>query len=175
MSDLDAVAARIAADIDHIRDRLNRAVAELRRAQPGIRSVPTDTAGGPGGGDGVHQAAMARSADPSVRALADLTDWLLAAEQRTRSARIIVDVWTARPTGSGASHGDPGCQWMSRHGGPWEEARYSLDVGGVRLRVGQRVWRWHRDTGELPGADVVTAWAQGRRPKRRVQPGAGDA
>lgn len=170
-SDLHAALARAAADIDHMRDRLDRALAELRRAQPGIRSVPTDSTGGPSVGDAVHDAAMARSHDPAVRALADLVDWVRAAEERTRSARIIVDVWAAQASTAGAGHGDPGCQWMAAHNGPWEEARYvALGPDGTRMRVGANTWSWLRATGALPPPHIVRAWARGERPRRPTRP-----
>lgn len=243
MSPSEAVALA-AADLDHVAGRIDRALAQLAAAQPGIRSVPTDSAGSSHGGDPTPAAALAHRHDPAARALVDLADALIGTRQRTafavghirgtaavttpapgsalpvhlaharhdldrirvslgfparlatitpegaretreallslpgwtRSARAIVDAWAARPTSAGAGHGDAGCQWMSRHNGPWEEARYSVDgPQGQRLRVGQRTWRWLRQTGELPGRDVVRAWAQGRQPRRTVDPKKGTA
>ena len=170
LSDLHRRLSMAAADIDHIRDRLERAWAELQAAQPGIRSTPTDS--GPRTHhhtDPTANQAASRHHDPAVRALEDLADWIAGIEQRTAWTRTIIDIWTSRPTPAGSGTGDPGCQWMSRHGGPWEEARYSVDgPGGGRLRVGQRTWRWLRDTGELPPKHVIADWSAGRQPRRRT-------
>lgn len=192
LTDLQARLDRAAADIDHLRALLPAAWQQLVAAQPGVRSVPTDTTGGTHGGDPTAAGAAARRADPAVRALDDLADWIIGTEQRTVRARTVADIWAHPPSAKGSGAGDPGCQWMRQHNGPWEEARYHVTVTGRAapggqpatvgrlatgrvLHVGQRTYRHVRDHGELPGADVVTAWAQGRRPKRRLQPGAGNA
>jgi hypothetical protein len=168
LSELTALVAQARADLDIVAERLAAAHRQLHDAQPGVRSVPTDAAGTVHGGDPVPAAAAARTKDPAVAALDDLADWIHAIRQRSRPLATLVVTWSAKPTTAGAGMGEPGCQIMAKHGGPWEEARYSVDIAGVRWRVGQRTYRWYKETGELPTVDVVRAWAQGRVPKRRA-------
>jgi hypothetical protein len=155
------------ADLTRILEVLDTGLRTLAKAQPGIRSVPTDAGGSRGSSDPswrVLDQATAQSADPALADAKALALHAVSIERNSRDMRHILSRWTNHAT---LTAEDIWCQHCTHHGHP------SQPRGSENRRVGKIAvcgwcYDWHREHRVLPTRAEVDQHARTGRVRRKV-------